>query len=154
MSDLIQRIKDNIRTTSEQIRNIKISAQKTEKRIVYGFFRQDGSLYQIGFVLPQKTIDQHKLVFKNGFTDVVIDHIKPTHPRWAEYKGLKREVSLWLASLHVAKTIEESVEPSSVELGLANGHRPKDIGCKEFFKTVTKKIECLQGKIAKETVHA
>lgn len=156
MSDLIQRIKDRIRTTSEQIRNIKISAQKTERRLVCGFFRQDGSLYVRGFLLPQHIVDAKKLVCKESLADVIAanGHINPTDKRWAGYRGLKREVSIWLAAMHVARAIEKSSGASPLELGLANGHRPKNIDRKTFLRIVTKRIEGLDDKISKETAHA
>jgi len=43
-------------------------------------------------------------------------HICPTHPKWNEYKGLKRQVSLWIAALHVAKDNEHTEKYHNVSL--------------------------------------
>lgn len=76
MPTLEEVVKYEVRKYSIRIRDLKKDAIKTEK-----FLTWDGREVEIQ-----------------------IEHINPSHPRWKEYLGLKREASMWLAARRIQKT--------------------------------------------------
>ena len=158
MTDLIQPIKTNVRTSSDRIREIKTSALKTTRRTIHGYLKPDGTMEEQHkmSLLPFSLREKEDLTYGSIEVDFVLSHINPRHKDWAEYKKLKMEVSLWLAALHFVKNNQNEavITITSAELGPAGYHRPKRIGFEAFSVAIGKKIKRLQKKLAKEVVLA
>lgn len=67
--------------------------------------------------------------------------IEPKHPRWGEYKRLKRDVSLWLAAVRLQKAGETAYPGVLIKCGA-------DHGCD--YRDAEKRLARLKKRIRKD----
>lgn len=134
-TSIIDFIRFRVQTCSDKIFQIKKDALSSNKAFKYCYVdKKTGKPAAIQTEGKDKVWDQVEYT-KFG------SHIDPNHPKWDEYKGLKRQVSLWIASLHVAKDNEQSTTYHNVSVSDAKSHFGHAMGqFKDMSKSQKSKI--------------
>jgi hypothetical protein len=120
--DLNDYIRYQIRTLSNAIHNMKahcaLPVLGTYTRRCY-IDPKTNKPYVLTKPLTDAEIDEKKLVW-DDYTEETHDHIKPCQTvMWNLYVDLKRDVSLWLATLHVSKGHDDKVKCHTQDLAAA-----------------------------------
>lgn len=98
----IEKLREEIHQTSEEISDLKKGIFRCEKAKKYAWIDEDGNAYKG----PMLTYEEFRNAgYKNELVeyDKVASCINPGHEKWEHYRFLKDQVSVRLTALHIAK---------------------------------------------------
>ncbi len=139
MASIADVLRHDIVNKSKQIKDLKDTCFVTEKARKWGYVK--GGKRVLGTKdIPWENRRKEGIHWDEYEYERAKEYINPDHPRWGEYRSLKKEVSLSLAALRITKIKDPLYLGPFIKCG-------KDHGCD--YKAAQLRLDRLSKKLKK-----